>query len=309
MFPDLKKLHPIRAPLTEGTAKALSKLVSPCREGATSAGFHDVPDNGSLGQGCCKVSMKPASIAMLSALALIVPAHAHENAELIEEVRQLQNELRIVKQQHRELKREIEALRQQSQQQLQVSDTAPAGSTSRVSVTPPSRSTPVVVSAPLSTTVLPPVLPPAVAEPAKPLPVARPPAKKDAALPEEREAYTNAMLHLEQGRISALRSELLGFIDQYRGGIYEVEAYYWIAESYFEEGDYQRAMPYYKNIIRNFPDNTRHDGAELKLSYIYYDTEQWDKARALLEGLLESDDDRIARLARKRLDRMAEEQR
>lgn len=284
------------------------------------------------------------SIALIFVLFVAgTPAGADERGALIvemfEEIKQLRKELQDLRNESELLRHQFEQLSRDNQRlsvtvkaMIEVS-TSPEASTptttSPTSVVLPDSESDVAttVTAPQETT-------PTDVEDSKPLPVEtpadetpEPPPEKEVEIPElpvkpssvqippddineaEKQAYDQVIDYLNQGDFEQLQPALQNFLRDYGNGTYAAEAHYLLGEMLFEAGDTQSALTHFSRIAEQFADSDKLEAAQLKMAYIYYEQEDWARARQLLEALTDADDEQISRLAQKRLDRMASENR
>lgn len=85
-------------------------------------------------------------------------------------------------------------------------------------------------------------------------------------------------------------------------------AQYWLAESHYVSGDFQKALDEFKVVVDKYPRSRKVPDALLKMGYCNYELQRWDAARAALQRVqAEFAETTAARLAEQRLDRMREE--
>lgn len=119
---------------------------------------------------------------------------------------------------------------------------------------------------------------------------------------QERKAYLDALAHLDTGQYDDLRRALQRFLEDYPGGAYEAKARYLIADSYYTEEHYDRAARHFERYIERFPDADKADDARLKLADVYYRRDELPAAQRMLEELADSRNERVRRLASRKLD-------
>ena len=132
---------------------------------------------------------------------------------------------------------------------------------------------------------------------------------EEPATKEEKQAYAKVVAYLNRGEFEQLETALMDFLLQYSSGAYAASAHYLLGELRHEEDRHEEALKSFSRIVDQFPNSEKLDAARLKMAYIYYAQREWDLARKLLKSLINSDDKKIARLAKKRLDRMTQEKR
>ena len=129
-------------------------------------------------------------------------------------------------------------------------------------------------------------------------------------LPDEDEyaAYSKAMGALDRADYTRLRDNLIRFLQDYPEGDYADDANYWVAESYYAEGDLEQATLYFTQLIENYADSEKREPALLKIAYIRLNKEQWEDARKILERLKnEAEDEQIRQLAIEQLEQLGNE--
>ncbi len=128
-----------------------------------------------------------------------------------------------------------------------------------------------------------------------------------AGLPDEDEyaAYSKAMAALDRADYTRLRDNLTRFLQDYPQGDYADDANYWVAESYYAEGDLEQATLYFTQLIENYGDSEKREPALLKIAYIRLNKEQWEDARKILERLKnEAEDEQVRELAIEQLEQL-----
>ncbi|MBT8079747.1 MAG: tol-pal system protein YbgF [Gammaproteobacteria bacterium] len=85
-------------------------------------------------------------------------------------------------------------------------------------------------------------------------------------------------------------------------------AQYWLAESYYVTGEFEKALADFERVIREYPGARKVPDALLKMGYCNYELGRWEQAKAALTKVTEDHaDTTAARLADQRLKRIAEE--
>ena len=128
-----------------------------------------------------------------------------------------------------------------------------------------------------------------------------------AKLPDEDEyaAYSKAMSALDRADYTRLRDNLTRFLQDYPDGDYADDANYWVAESYYAEGDLEQAKPYFMQLIENYSDSEKREPALLKVAYIRLSNKQWEAARKIFESLKnDAEDEQIRKLAIEQLEQL-----
>ena len=87
--------------------------------------------------------------------------------------------------------------------------------------------------------------------------------------------------------IAALQS----YLQDFPGGRYESNAYYWLGELYFVKDDLPKARDAFQRVIDEFPDSTKIDASKYKLGRTYFQLGDKAKAQSLLEEVASTNND------------------
>ena len=128
-------------------------------------------------------------------------------------------------------------------------------------------------------------------------------AREVAASPEgEKAAYDQAFQSLKDLKYAASAEQFLNFVGQYPNSEYADNAQYWLGESYYVTRNYDIALEAFQGLLSNYPDSPKIADGLLKIGYTHYELKQWDQARAALVQVQEQyPDTTLARLAGSRL--------
>jgi tol-pal system protein YbgF len=127
---------------------------------------------------------------------------------------------------------------------------------------------------------------------------------------KEAEVYQSAFNLLKQGRYAESIEAFSTFLKEYPGGNFEDNAQYWLAEASYVNRNFDTALQEFSKVLINHPASAKVPGAMLKMGYIFYEQQAWDKAREVLQRLLNDyPGSTEARLAEKRLQRLQKEDR
>jgi tol-pal system protein YbgF len=128
-------------------------------------------------------------------------------------------------------------------------------------------------------------------------------AREVAASPEgEKAAYDQAFQSLKDLKYAAAAEQFLNFVGQYPNSEYADNAQYWLGESYYVTRNYDIALEAFQGLLSNYPDSPKIADGLLKIGYTHYELKQWDQARAALVQVQEQyPDTTLARLAGSRL--------
>lgn len=152
---------------------------------------------------------------------------------------------------------------------------------------------------------------PAVSVPTPSAPAAAPPPPPPAPVvdPAVRQAaYQKAFNTLKEGKYTEAIRDFKGYVANYPSGDNTDSAYYWLAEAYYVNRDFNSARDTFRRLIRDFPKSAKVSDAHLKLGFIEYENAQYGAAKELLNGVIKNyPDSSAAKMAEKRLERMRQE--
>ena len=228
-------------------------------------------------------------------------------ANLVIQVQELQDEVRMLRGRLEEQSTELENLKRRQRDQYldldqrisdmrnaqPVSGPGPAvsRSTSQPPVVSPSEDTP-EVRAPMTT-------------PSQVTALDQPQVQSQAApatAAEEKAAYDHAFQALKELRYADAAEDFQAFLQRYPNSEYADNAQYWLGESYYVTRNYDIALNAFQTLINRFPDSPKSPDALLKIGYTHYELKQWDAARqALTRVQQEYPDTTLSRLAENRL--------
>lgn len=270
------------------------------------------------------VSIKNTGMASLAlAMLFSTPAFAQSAdstvlAELVSQVQELQDEVRILRGQVEDQANQLETLRQRQRDQFLDLDQRISGQPSATgsSVTAANGETPpLAVVDTGDEQQLPEVSPgPAADSPDVRPPMDTPsdtvaldtPAAQNQVMPanpaEEKAAYDQAFQSLKDLRYADAAEGFQTFLARYPTSEYADNAQYWLGESYYVTRNYDISLEAFNDLLKNYPDSSKKPDALLKIGYAHYELKQWDQARAALEQVKQQyPDTTLARLADNRL--------
>jgi tol-pal system protein YbgF len=119
---------------------------------------------------------------------------------------------------------------------------------------------------------------------------------------DEKTAYDQAFQALKELRYADAAEDFQSFLTQYPNSEYADNAQYWLGESYYVTRNYDIALTAFQTLINRFPESPKSPDALLKIGYTHYELKQWDQARAALTQVQEAyPDSTLSRLAENRL--------
>ncbi len=118
----------------------------------------------------------------------------------------------------------------------------------------------------------------------------------------EKQAYDRAFQSLKALEYADAAELFQAFVQQYPNSEYADNAQYWLGESYYVTRNYDLALEAFQNLLSRYPDSPKVADALLKIGYTYYELKQWNEARAALEQVQQQyPGTTLARLAGSRL--------
>lgn len=218
--------------------------------------------------------------------------------ELMQQLDQLQQEVKLIRGQMEEMQHLSEGLERRytelEARLRQVESASQAGSA------PPAPTAPQVPGPPepAETAVLPPAQTPAEEQPAP-------------ALPEDpQQAYQKAYETLQAGLYEEAILAFSAFLKAHPESEQAGNAWYWLGEAYYVKRDFIGARQAFGQVVERFPNHPKAPDALLKLGYVAIDLGDWQAAtRHLNEVIQRFPGTRAAQLAGERLGQMQPENR
>jgi len=119
---------------------------------------------------------------------------------------------------------------------------------------------------------------------------------------EEKAEYDQAFQSLKDLRYADAAENFQTFLARYPQSEYAGNAQYWLGESYYVTRNYDIALDSFEDLLKKYPQSSKIPDALLKIGYAHYELKQWDQARAALEQVKQQfPDTTLARLADNRL--------
>jgi tol-pal system protein YbgF len=272
-------------------------------------------------------------------LAIVVsgPAQVHAQAEpqndalmnLVLQVQQLQDEVRMLRGQLEEQSYELENLKRRQRDQYldldqrlgDMANRAPAGTAAGMAAVAaqPGAS----MGSPGVNTSAPPVVGPSAGDtgavagadvpditdrsgaPSSVTALAAPATATAAAMAspaEQQAAYDAAFQSLKELRYADAAQAFQDFVDTWPQSDLAGNAQYWLGESYYVTRNYEIALEAFETLLQDYPDSTKRGDGLLKIGFTHYELDQFDRARAALEQVQqEFPDSTLSRLAESRL--------
>lgn len=238
-----------------------------------------------------------------------------DNANLVYQLQQLQDEIRALRGMVEEQSFELESIRRrQRDQYLELDQRLTAVASSAPAAAAEQQSAPAVAGSGNGVSQNNPSEPPSdLPELRQPLrderqitTVAQPeigPSTSIAAPPaSEQQAYEQAFDALKALRYSESAGLFRDFLQQYPDSELSPNAHYWLGESNYASGNYDLALEAFNRLLDDHPGSSKAGDALLKIGYTYYEKQDWNQARAALEQVkLQHAGTALERLADSRL--------
>jgi tol-pal system protein YbgF len=112
-------------------------------------------------------------------------------------------------------------------------------------------------------------------------------ASDETRMQQERDAYQKAFDMLRELRYAQATEAFRNFLKQYPDGRYAHIAQYWLGEAGYAQRDFKQAIADYNALLANHPNSPKRAEAMLKIGYSHYELKEADKARAVLEQLMQ----------------------
>lgn len=240
---------------------------------------------------------------------------------LVVQIQQLQDEIRMLRGQLDEQTFELESLKRRQRDQFldldqRISDMSsglPAGVSGASSSVPPT-SMPAPMTAGVTTAASPDQPQIAADRPDVTQRADSPSAVTALAVPEvatsatvatpeaQQAAYDEAFQALKELRYADAAQGFQDFLIAYPGSSLAGNAQYWLGESYYVTRNYEIALDAFQDLLDGYPDSTKRGDGLLKIGFTHYELDQFDQARSALEQVQRDyPNTPLARLADSRL--------
>ncbi len=113
--------------------------------------------------------------------------------------------------------------------------------------------------------------------------------------------YYLALAPLDSNDYVSMRQKLQEYVDTHRDGVHLASAWYWIGESWYEQGEHEKARPVFEQFLRDYPQHESYHDVRFKLAEIYRAQGELRQAKMFLEALSGISDERISAAAKRRL--------
>jgi tol-pal system protein YbgF len=118
----------------------------------------------------------------------------------------------------------------------------------------------------------------------------------------DKAAYEQAKKTFDNGDMETARIQFENFINTFPESSYAGNARFWIADSYYVEKWYEKAILEYQKVLEQYPDSNKVAAARLKQGYAFAELGEKANARLILNELITRyPDSREAMFAREKL--------
>ncbi len=122
---------------------------------------------------------------------------------------------------------------------------------------------------------------------------------------DDKSAYQQAFTHLKELRYTEAAESFYAFLEKYPHSPLAGNAKYWLGESYYVTRNYDFALEAFQELLESYPDSKKAPDAWLKIGYTYYEMKDYPKAVDILERVIRQyPDTTLAKLADSRLKTM-----
>lgn len=109
------------------------------------------------------------------------------------------------------------------------------------------------------------------------------PVTPDATPANEAADYQAAFGLLKAGRYADAAIAFQEFLKRYPQGQYRANALYWLGESHYVVREFDKAMPYFQQVLSEHPASSKSPDAMLKIGFIRHEQGKIPEARQMLE--------------------------
>jgi tol-pal system protein YbgF len=126
--------------------------------------------------------------------------------------------------------------------------------------------------------------------------------KKEPPKPEVKDVYMDAYQAYKNGRTVEAREKFATLLKDYPTSEYADNSRFWIAESYYKDGNYEDAILSYEEMLKKNPKSDKVPGALLKQGLAFFELKDEKTGKIILEKLIQAyPDSEQAKVAKKKL--------
>ncbi len=113
------------------------------------------------------------------------------------------------------------------------------------------------------------------------------PSELNVAFPGTGDLYKDAYDTFQKGDLQGARKKFEAFLKQYPSGELSGNAQFWIAETYYQEKDFETAVLEYEKVMSNYPESGKVPAALFKQALAFLELGDKTNARNLLNRVIE----------------------
>ena len=118
----------------------------------------------------------------------------------------------------------------------------------------------------------------------------------------ERLAYQESFELIRQGDYEAAQIAFSNYIKSYQGSAFIDDAKFWLAESFYAQGNYIKALEIFENIQSQHPKSEKIMESILKSGFCYYELRNFEKALTIFKQIItDYPNSSVSRLATEKL--------
>ena len=118
----------------------------------------------------------------------------------------------------------------------------------------------------------------------------------------ERLAYQESFELIRQGDYEAAQIAFSNYIKSYEGSAFIDDAKFWLAESFYAQGNYIKALEIFENIQSQHPKSEKIMESILKSGFCYYELRNFEKALTIFKQIItDYPNSSVSRLATEKL--------
>jgi tol-pal system protein YbgF len=130
--------------------------------------------------------------------------------------------------------------------------------------------------------------------------------KKEAQKPDVKDVYMAAYQAYKDNRTVEAREKFSSLLKDYPDNEYTDNARFWIAESYYKDGNYEDAILAYEDVLKKNPKSDKVPSALLKQGMAFYELKDEKTGKIILEKLIQTyPDSEQAKTAKKKIEKPA----
>ncbi|MDO5505393.1 MAG: tol-pal system protein YbgF [Pseudoxanthomonas suwonensis] len=119
---------------------------------------------------------------------------------------------------------------------------------------------------------------------------------------DEADAYRSAFALLQNGKYLEASRAFTTFLERWPAGVYAPNAIYWLGESYYVTQNYAFALEQFQALRQSFPTHDKASGALLKIGMAHQGLRELDRAEADYQAVIaDYPGSNVARIANDRL--------